>query len=268
MVLRVEYETYQTLGAAEDARYLSGFVASAVADYEVASFLSATGSWLTGLDAFLGSLTAAQGVTVTPASPDGGKAYGGGGVLDGFFQQFCQPFCRVVYPQNFLGNSSAGSPYLYANPILLAASSLADLEAATTNVRNAMPPGGSVASFYLRGRAVFRPLIRVSVNGSPRLVPVGTTVGNVLAAAGARPPVPGMPTSGSNPVTPLRLAGLSLARARGCAVLAGSAAPTTFTPAASWPVRFDWTPAASYGPHTDWLDLPLLHGDRLAFVEP
>ncbi len=37
---------------------------------------------------------------------------------------------------------------------------------------------------------------------------------------------------------------------------------------AGLPVRFDWSPgypAGAYGPSSDWLDLPLLHGDRLDY---
>ncbi len=52
MILHAEYESYQFLGPQSgDSAYLAGFVPSAVADYEISSYLG-SGAWLTGLDAF------------------------------------------------------------------------------------------------------------------------------------------------------------------------------------------------------------------------
>jgi hypothetical protein len=246
IVLRAEYESYQSLGAQiADSKYLTGFVTTAVAEYEVASYRSGA-SWLTGLDAFLANLTAARGVKVVPPAPDGNRVYGGGGLLDAFFLQFPQPFCRLVYPPTFLPTNSPGSPYPQLNPVFIASSNTKDLETATKNVRSGSPPGGSVASFYMRGRTTFSAMIRITANGTSLLVPVGTTVGNVLAAQGRRPP-------GAN----LPLQGATLRRARGAAVLepaAGSGYPV----GTGWDVRLDWSAG-----NTAWLDLPLLHGDAL-----
>ena len=255
MVLRAEYEAYQNQGAhVTDAAFLAGFVTSAVAEYEIVSSVS-SGNRLTGLDVFLSSLTAAQGVSVPNMPPDPtGRAQGAGGIIDAFFTQFQQPHCRLVYPPNILRQDSTGSPFPYMNPMLLGASNLSDLETATDNVRNGSAAGGSVASFYFRGRVTLSALIRVVVNGVTRVVPVGTTVGNILASLGTRPPVAGLP-----------LSGITLTRPRVTAITDSSIAQSGYPVGNGWGVRLDWSPSVTYGMISDWLDLPVLHGDRLAF---
>ena len=73
MVLRCEYEVYQVVGPSSDQAQLSGFVTTAVADYEVAAYRS-EGRWLTGLDAFLASLATQRGVVIPTPSPPLGPA--------------------------------------------------------------------------------------------------------------------------------------------------------------------------------------------------
>lgn len=240
VVVRVEYEGFQVLGQTSEQASLSGYVTTAVADYEVASY-QGSGRWLNGLDAFAAAL-ATQGVTVPPAgSPGTGRAYGAGGLLDTFSTTLQAPFCRVVYPGTFLATTSPGSTFPQFNAVLLAGATFGAVETATANVRNGAPPGNGVAAVYLRGRTVVRALVRVAVDGAERLVPLGTTVGNVLAAAGRRPWPVDRP-----------LAGVSLRRARAAAVTDPDA------DAGTWAVRLDWSPGSP-----GWLDLPLLHGDAL-----
>jgi hypothetical protein len=240
VVLRVEYESYQVAPGAQGAP-LSGFVTTAVSDYEVASYDKA-GTWSNGLDAFLAALSQG-GVTVPiPGWPGVGQQYGGGGALDAFTATMQLPFVRLVYPPEFLVTTSPGSTYPNLNAVLLAATTLAALETATDNIRRRVPPGAGVATAYFRGRTSVRAMVRVTVNGVPQLVSLGTTVGNVLAGAARRPP---------NVATPL--AGVTLRRRRAAAVPASGPRP-------DWLVRLDWTPG---DPRR--LDLPLLHGDRLDF---
>jgi hypothetical protein len=245
MVLRCEYEAYQVVGPSSDQAQLSGFVTTAVADYEVAAYQS-EGRWLTGLDAFLASLATQGGVVIpTPVPPLGtGRAYGSGGLLDAFAPSVQAPFCRIVYPRTYIPTNSTGSTMLQGNVVLLASTSIDALNTATKNVRGNLPPGAQVAAAYLRGRTVIRPMTRVSLNGTARLVPVGTTVGQLLAASGHRPPVLDRP-----------LQGVSLRRARAAAV---TDADRTAAVGETWPIRFDWSPG-----NPSWLDLPLLHGDLL-----
>ena len=244
MVVRVEYENYQTLPVMPDQATLSGFVTSAVADYQVATY-PAQGRWLIGLDAFLGAL-AAQGVSVPippPPGPAPNRAFGGGGVIDAFPTTLQAPFLRVVYPSTYLPNDKAGSLSPEKNAVLLTGATFTAVELATDNVRRGNPPGGGVASVYFRGRTVIRPLVGVWINATPRLVPVGTTVGNLLASEARKPPA-----------APVALAGVSLRRARAAAVTGAAVTGD----AAAWPVRLDWSPG-----NPAWLDLPVLHGDRL-----
>lgn len=237
VVLRVAYEGYQVAPGAQ-ATTLSGYVTSAGADYEVVSY-DRSGTWTNGLDAFLAAL-AQGGVVVPEPSSSGGQQPGGGGVLDAFTVNMQAPFVRLVYPPTFLATTSPGSAFPQLNAVLLAGRSISALETATDNVRNSLPPGPSVAKAYFRGRTVVSALVRIVVDGVPRLVPLGTTLGNVLAGAGARPPNTNLP-----------LAGVTLRRPRAAAVI-GS------WPAGDWVVRLGWAPAEPY-----ILDLPLLHGDRL-----
>ena len=240
VVLRVEYENYQVSPGAE-SNLLSGYVATAVADYEVAS-CDRYGRWAAGPDAFLNALTQQGVVVLPPESPqDPSQAYGGGGVIDLFAPTMQLPFTRVVYPPEVLQTTSPGSAYPQQNVLFLAGPRLSALDTATDNVRLRDAPGPSVAATYLRGRAVVRPMIRISVDGAPRLVPLGTTLGNVLAGEGRRPPDFALP-----------LRGVTLRRARAAAVPAGG-------PVGDWPVAVDWS-----GVDLTVLDLPLLHGDRLS----
>ncbi|MFD0350585.1 hypothetical protein ACFQ0M_40300 [Kitasatospora aburaviensis] len=82
-------------------------------------------------------------------------------------------------------------------------------------------------------------MVRISVNGASRLVPVGTTLGNVLASEGRRPSA-----------VPVPLSGVTMHRPRTAAALDG--------PAGDWPVLPGWRPRDPAA-----LGLPLLHGDRL-----
>ena len=236
VVLRVEYEGYQTAPGAQTTT-LSGYVATAVADYEVASY-DRTGTWTNGLDAFLAGLT--QGVVVPDPGSSGGQQPGGGGGLDAFTLNMQTPFVRLVYPPTFLATTSAGSAIPQFNALLLGSQTVAALETATDQVRKSLPPGAGVAKTYFRGRTVVRALVRILVDDVPRLVPIGTTVGNVLAAVASRPPTTSVP-----------LQGVTLHRPRAAAVTADG-------PRDDWVVRLDWSPGDPAR-----LDLPLLHGDRL-----
>ncbi|GAA2136081.1 hypothetical protein GCM10009760_15310 [Kitasatospora kazusensis] len=238
LVLRAEYESYQSVQA---DLAVSGFVTGGVADYEVASYDNG-GTWTNGLDAFLARLTVLGGVEVPdPTWPSKGELYGSGGVLDLFAAPLAQPYARLVYPATLESAIPAkkGSLKPQNNVVLLAAAELGKLDQATKDVRERSTPTGAAAA-YLRGRAVIRALVRVGVNGAPRLVPVGTTLGNLLASEGRRPPAVGVP-----------LTGVTVRRPR-------TAAAPADGPAGDWPVLPGWRPRDPAA-----LDLPLLHGDRI-----
>lgn len=238
LVLRVEYESYQTVPA---DTAVSGFITGGVADYEVASYDNG-GTWTNGLDAFLAQLTLLGGVEVPdPSWRESGQLYGSGGVLDLFAAPLEQPYARLVFPPTLESSlpSVKGSLRPQDNFVLLAAAGLEELDQATREIRARTSPTG-VAAAYLRGRAVIRALVRVAVNGAPRLMPVGTTLGNLLASEGRRPPAVQVP-----------LTGVTVHRPRTAAALADG-------PAGDWPVLPGWQPRDPAA-----LDLPLLHGDRI-----
>jgi hypothetical protein len=250
--LRVEFETYQYLGAVSDAAYRNGFVASSVADYDLGTFLRG-GTWLVGLDSFIGRMVAAGGLIVPTPAQNAGRAQGGGGIADTSYGQFQQPFLRVVFPTTFPAQESQGSPFPQFNAVLVASPSFGALQTATSNLRNGDPAGAGVTVTYFRGRATPRPTIQVSLDGARRTVVLGTTLGDVVASAGMRPPI-----------LNLSYRGISLLRSRGCAVEAGQAdAASGYPVGEAWPVRVDWHPANTYNAVSDRFDLPLLHGDRI-----
>lgn len=247
-VLRAEYESYQYLGAGvPDQAYLNGYVATASAEYQVAAYV-AGGSWMVGLDRFLAVIASGGGVTVPTPATSQGKAQGGGGLIDTVYSQFQRPFVRLVYPPSFLAQNTAGQPYPQYNALLVAATKLDALETATANLRSGVAAGADVALLYFRGRTTLTAGLQVWVDGESLSAPIGTTVGNVLDTRAARPPT-----------MPMTLSGLRLDRALGTAV-------TTSAPAydvgGGQPVRLDW----SVGAQASWLELPLLHGDRLRIV--
>ncbi|MGW0883143.1 hypothetical protein [Streptomyces sp. NPDC002671] len=241
IVMRVEYEGYQIAPGAQ-GNPLSGFITAGVADYEVASYDN-SGTWTNGLDAFLAELARQNGVDVpNPSGPPTGQGqlYGSAGAFDLFAKALRLPYARLVYPRTLLPTTTPGSLWPQQNAVLLAATTLGALDAATENVRRQDPPGGGVAAAYLRGRAVVRAMVRISVNGAPRLVPVGTTLGNVLASEGRRPSD-----------VPVPLSGVTMHRPRTAAAVADGKA-------GDWLVVPGWQPR-----DPAVLKLPLLHGDRL-----
>lgn len=246
MMLRAEYETYQFLGgAAPDAAYLNGYVASASSEYQVASY-GGSGSWLVGFDRFLAAIAAAGGLTVPTPAISQRKMQGAGGVIDTFYSQFRRPFVRLVYPPSFQAQNSAGNPSPEYNAVLLAANRLDALETATANIRNGLEAGADVALLYFRGRTTLTAGVQVWLDGQALSVPLGTTVGNLLERRAARPPGLALPFSG-----------VSLIRAAGAAV---TGSPSVLAVDGGLPVQLDWT----LTPSPAWLDLPLLHGDRLS----
>lgn len=250
--LRVEFESYQYMGAVTDANFRNGFTLSGIADYNIGTYTRA-GQWLIGLDSFIDSIVATGGVVVHTPSHDSGRVQGGGGVVDTAYPQFMQPFLRLIYPPMFQTQDSLGSPYPQSNAALLAAPTYGALETATSNLRHGNQPGTNVAILYFRGRAVPRPTIRVTIDGAARTMILGATLGDLLGSNANRPPL--MNLSYRN---------IALYRSRSCAIEAGELdAVAGYSVGAAWPVRIDWHPGSAYNAVMDRFDLPLMHGDRV-----
>ncbi|HYJ31035.1 MAG TPA: hypothetical protein VEW25_11930, partial [Allosphingosinicella sp.] len=245
MVLRAEYESYQTMGAGTpNQAELNGFITTAVAQYAIIRS-SGGATTFTGLDAFIARLVASGGTAVTEPPVVGRKQPGAGGIIDSGYTQMQRPFLRLVYPESFPSTAETGTPFPEFNAVLLAASKLSDLDAATDNVRRGSPAGGGIGVLYFRGRTTLIPQLRVLVDGAEQCAPLGTTVGDILAERSMEPSAVG-----------LALTGISLIRGTGAA-LVGS--PPAYDAGGGTGVRLDWSPAADAG----LLALPLLGGDRI-----
>ena len=245
MVLRVEYESYQTMSAATpDQATLNGFITSAVAQYQITRSAK-TAEGFTALDAFVGLLTGLGGTKVTPPPVTAGKQAGGGGLIDSGYPLMQQPFLRLIYPPSFPNTNQPGTPYPGLNAVLIAATKLSELEAATLKVRSGGQVDTNLGVLYFRGRTTLAPQIRVWVNDVEQYVPVGTTVGQILAQRAMDPSAVDLP-----------LTGLRLRRGIGPA-LVGS--PAFYDVGAGAAVRLDWAPAGKAA----LTALPVLGGDRI-----
>lgn len=258
LVLRVASAAFDLMPSNRPPAWSSGYAAGATADYEIGDYLDAApqpanATWLLGFDAFLSWLTANGALTVpSPQSGSGGVASaadfaqsGAADAADLYYPSFRQPFYRLFVPSQ-LQAATPPAVALTARQFTLAA---AATHALIAGAGPAPSPGVAVA--YFRGRTVVKLAVRVVVDGEQQLVPVGTTVGNVLDRFGRRPP---------RAATALR--GLRLERSLGPAVLD----PAAYDAGASAPVRLDFDGLATFD-RRDALSLPLLHGDRLTLGE-
>lgn len=248
MVLRVVFNDYMAVGGTNTQQWLNGYVGGSLIDYDVGSYLSSAG-WALGFDAFIAQLVAngALSVTAPPTHPslqlEGGMAE----AADLFYPDFREPFYRLFFPTTLVSPSGVGTSQTAPNFVLAAASSYTSLSTAT----NVPGPGSTVA--YFRGRAVVKLCIRIVVNGNDTVVPIGTTVGNLLDRWSRQPP---------NVARALK--GVKLERALEPVVLDAAAA---LDAARSYPVRLDWQTLPQYAPAWNALALPLLHGDRLTIED-
>jgi hypothetical protein len=251
MILRVAFSEFDLVGSNKPPAWAVGYAGGAVVDYEVGDYHDplAAGGWLVGFDAFLGWLTAAGTITIpqptTENPPPIGAAFRESGAADAadlFFSTFRQPFYRLFFPANLQATTPAAEALTANQFTIAAASTYAAITSATT------APTADVAVAYFRGRAVLKLCIRVIINGVEEIVPVGTTVGNLLDRVARRPPR-----------AAIALRGFSLERPLGPAVLD----PALYDVSASYRVRFDWKTLATFDGQRDALSLPLLHGDRV-----
>lgn len=254
MLLRADFESYQYLGPGQTlSKYVDGFVSTSSAVYDIGSYVTASNQWLTGFDSFL-SLVTQTGSTVPPPQTEGSTSSGGGGIIDLYYSQFRKPYVRLVYPTEILNDRTAEARTPF-NVAVLAANDYQTLANATQNLRNAQPLPGEVAATYMRGRTMISACIRVWLDGQSLVVPVGSTVGNLLESVGRRPPIV-IPQSG-NPGIPI--SGLLVERSVGYAVTD----PNDYSASKAIPVRLDWNQGMAYSAATDWLSLPLLPGDHI-----
>ena len=257
MVLRVAFSSFDLTAVSGAPPWSSGYAGGTVLDYEIGDHAGPDGSWLVGFDAFIDWLVTQGALTVsppqTPSAPGGGSTQSGGAdAADLSYPLFSQPFYRLLVPSTLQDPAKPANSATNQQFTIAAAAKWQQIDAATA------APGGGVHVAYFRGRAVLRACIRVEADGAEHVVPVGTTVGNLLDRMARRPPW-----------ASLGLRGARLYRAPGSAVLPG---PAVLDPAKGYDaaalsrVRLDWHgPAAWPAGSQDALSLPLLHGDRIVF---
>ncbi|HLG54018.1 MAG TPA: hypothetical protein VI485_01730 [Vicinamibacterales bacterium] len=250
MILRVVVNDYLNVGQVSPSPWINGYVGGSVIDYDVGSYLStslpAARQWTLGFDALLARLAASGSISVTApqGSPANETQSGVADAIDLLYPAFPQPFYRLFFPGNVMTPSGIGTTFTPSNFVVAAAASFATLQSAVNY------PTATTAVAYFRGRAVIKVCIRVTVNGVEEVVPIGTTVGNILERYAAQ-----------LPSAPVQFAGVQLSRALGLAITQ----PTSpVSASARLPVRLDWNRLSVYGPANDALTLPLLHGDRLS----
>jgi hypothetical protein len=253
LVLRVGFANYTNVWSSDTSSWLNGFGGGSPSDFDVADGLSGSGNWQLSMDAFTAMLTASGSMNVTPPSAfdPTGNAAGVADAADLFFPTFPNPFYRLFFPGTLENPTSTGTTSTVDNFALASASSFTALGSTSST-----PSAGSLVAFF-RGRAVLRLMIRIRVNDAEIVVPLGTTVGNVLDRYGVRPPA-----------TSVQLTGVVLERAGGpglAVIGAGSPPPAIYDSATRRAVRLDWSTMATYGGPVDATNLPLLHGDRISF---
>jgi hypothetical protein len=240
MVLRVALDDYVAVGDQSISTWLDGYVGGTVVDYDIGSYV-AGGKWLAGPDALIAQLVASGALKVTAPPSSGSNMAGVADAADLFYTDFVTPFYRLFFPPTLETPTGPGSVVPADNFALAAAASYLAL---TQSSRAGTPVA------YFRGRAVARACIRVALNGVEAVVPVGTTVGNLLDSWACRPPG-----------APVGLDDLTVARSLGPVVLNPG---VPFDVGQAYPVRLDWKTLAQYAPFQDALSLPLLHGDRIS----
>jgi hypothetical protein len=246
MVLRVVPNPYQNVPGQTQGSWLSGYAGSACIDYDIGSVVSANGAWSAGFDNFIAQLVGNGALNVLPpqANPSAGVEQGVAEAADLYFPAFTQSFYRLFVPNTLVSASGQGSIKPAENFVLAAAPSYTSL------INTGSAPTANVNVAYFRGRAVLKACLRVTLNGQSQVVPVGTTLANLLEQSGRLAPA-----------VPQPLAGVTIERGLGGAVLD----PNKPANPASTPVHLDWqaASASAYGPGWGASSLPLLPGDRI-----
>ena len=245
MILRVAADTYRTVPGTQHSILDNGYSAMAFQDYEIGSHQGSTG-FRTGFDAFVTELVANGCLNIDPPySPGGNQVSGLADGADLYYPGFSGPFFRLFVPTQLPPANALVSTVSSDNFCIAAAPSFDALTKTSNAVQNENAP---LALF--RGRSVVRACIRVSLDGTPVVVPVGSSVRNLLEGAGRSPAI-----------APAQMEGLRIDRALG-PVVTDPNLPLNI--GSSYPVRFDWKTSGVYGAGWNGLSLPLLPGDRIS----
>jgi hypothetical protein len=244
MILRVSTGDYINTGVNNPPTWINGYAGASVMDFEIGSY-TANSVWSVGFDSFLSALSAQGALNVSPPAASSNFVQAGlSGAVDLYFTQFVKPFHRLYIPSTISSPWGGGSNAANANFTLAAAANYTSLQA-TTNNPSVTPTA------YFRGRTTVEVMIKVIVNGNERLVPVGTSLGNLLEQLNMRP-------STSSPLfKQLRLYRSVVSAITNLQMTAASGPQSE--------LHFGWNGLPVYGTGNglDGMSAPLLPGDQL-----
>lgn len=222
--------------------YLDGYVNNAPLDYDVNTFVDASGSYLLGFDAFLSQLVKEDILTVSGSQTTSSNVSGMASGADLYAATFKNPFYKLFFPTSLLSPTGAGATNPEDQFNISSATSITNIQATTS---------GAFTNFYFRGRSLVKISIRVFINGNEKVVPVGTTVSHLLESYAA-----GTLQNGNS------INGLKLERSLGYGRLVSDIAATNYEVGKLYEVIFDLGGIPNYTEVTPF-EMPLLHGDRL-----
>lgn len=247
MILRVMPSNYLFVPGPYEGphqSFLNGYVNDAYIDYDIGSYEQGSPATL-GFDAFISRLIEAKVITIANRyKTDDSQISGVGEAVDLYNGDFIKPFYRLFVPNDLLSPLSPGANNPARHFNLASASSYAELEQIANDALNNQ-------HYYFTGRAILKVCIRVMVNGNEVILPIGTTVANLLERWGC-----------SFPKSGIRPKGLTLLRPLG---IASPTADNTQSVGHQYPVRFDYDILTNYSKGASALDMTLLHGDSINF---
>jgi hypothetical protein len=171
MSLRVDYGTYQYINPST----LVGGNRNAYTGTGSTRFqIRRRADGLIGFNAFTDALSSFQMVMANPPQISG--------LLDLEARGNNMAYCRLIYPPQ-IDNvvTTKAAPDASRNVTLIMADTLARLETATTNYIENGSCGGVGQCLFFSGRCAAYPEITVMLNGSSVIVPLGTTLKDVIA---------------------------------------------------------------------------------------
>lgn len=251
MVLRLVQCDFIDINQMNLPSWVNGYAGANIVDIEIGSYSTAN-AWKNGFSGFFNFLAANGALDVQtpfPSPPSAGIQAGSASAIDLYYPQFQQPFYRLLIPAKIWNPSQAETNDPAKSFALAAAPSYTSLTTSSANTtKNAVA--------YFRGRTTVEVMIKVRFNGEIRLVPIGTTLGNLLEQFGMRP-------AANSPV----LNDIRLKRS----ILPVSTDPDgqkSLGP--NLDVQFNWGGFTSYatGFGQDVLSLPLLSGDQINLSKP
>ena len=170
MSLRVDYGTYQYINPPSVAGgKRNAYTGTGSARFQIRRRVDG----LIGFNAFTDALSSFQMTMSSPTQISG--------LLDLEARGNNMAYCRLIYPPQIDDVVTiATAPSASRNVTLILANTLANLETATGNYIKNGSCGGVGQCLFFSGRCAAYPEITVQLNGSPMIVPLGTTLKDII----------------------------------------------------------------------------------------